>query len=216
MMNKGTVSVGAKWEEVKDSIFVGVVNSERNQMNFDEGKIFHYDWEGLSFFCMLRQERENGMRFVHINQAMMKTWGCTFHMIFEQGIKNTEDESEIIGIDQLIVQLLGEEAVDGVGNLGEPIFPMYVFTNKMRVLGAAGAFLGSKVKELSKQLESNLFILPSSIHEAILIPDTGKMSVEEFSEMVREINLEQVPEEERLADDIYYYNRALGIFDRVS
>ena len=216
MMNKGTVSVGAKWEEVKDSIFVGVVNSERNQMNFDEGKIFHYDWEGLSFFCMLRQERENGMRFVHINQAMMKTWGSTFHMIFEQGIKNTEDESEIIGIDQLIVQLLGEEAVDGVGNLGEPIFPMYVFTNKMRVLGAAGAFLGSKVKELSKQLESNLFILPSSIHEAILIPDTGKMSVEEFSEMVREINLEQVPEEERLADDIYYYNRALGIFDRVS
>ena len=216
MMNKGTVSVGAKWEEVKDAIFVGVANSERNQINFDEGKILHYDWEGLSFFCMLRQARGNETRFVHINQLMRKTWGCTFHMILEQGIRNTEDESEIIGIDQLIVQLLGEEAVDGVGNLGEPIFPLYVFTNKMRVLGAAGAFLGSKVKELSKQLESNLFILPSSIHEAILIPDTGKMSVEEFSEMVREINLEQVPEEERLADDIYYYNRALGIFDRVS
>ena len=216
MMNKGTVSVGAKWEEVKDSIFVGVANSERNQMNFDEGKILHYDWEGLSFFGMLRQERGNEMRFVQINQLMMKTWGCTLHMILEQGIRNTEDESEIIGIDQLILQLLGEGALDGVGNLGEPIFPMYVFTNKMRVLGAAGAFLGSKVKELSKQLESNLFILPSSIHEAILIPDTGKMSVEEFSEMVREINLEQVPEEERLADDIYYYNRELGIFDRVS
>lgn len=214
MMNKGTVSVGAKWEEVKDSIFVGVVNSERNQMNLDEGKILHYDWEGLSFFCMLRQERENGMRFVHINQLMMKTWGCTFHTIFEQGIKNTEDESVIIEMEQLILQLLGEETLNE--NLGEPMFPMYVFTNKMRVLGAAGAFFGSKVKELSKQLESNLFILPSSIHEAILIPDSGKMSVEEFSEMVREINLEQVPEEERLADDIYYYNRALGIFDRVS
>ena len=73
MMNKGTVSVGAKWEEVKDSIFVGVANSERNQMNFDEGKIPHYDWEGLSFFCMLRQERGNEMRFVQINQLMMKT-----------------------------------------------------------------------------------------------------------------------------------------------
>lgn len=214
MMNKGTVSVGAKWEEVKDSIFVGVVNSERNQMNLDEGKILHYDWEGLSFFCMLRQERGNEMRFVHINQVMMKTWGCTFHMIFEQGIKNTEDESVIIEMEQLILQLLGEETLNE--NLGEPMFPMYVFTNKMRVLGAAGAFFGGKVKELSKQLESNLFILPSSIHEAILIPDSGKMSVEEFSEMVREINLEQVPEEERLADDIYYYNRALGIFDRVS
>lgn len=214
MMNKGTVSVGAKWEEVKESIFVGVVNSERNQMNFDEGKILHYDWEGLSFFCMLRQERGNEMRFVHINQVMMKTWGCTFHMIFEQGIKNTEDESVIIEMEQLILQLLGEETLNE--NLGEPMFPMYVFTNKMRVLGAAGAFFGGKVKELSKQLESNLFILPSSIHEAILIPDSGKMSVEEFSEMVREINLEQVPEEERLADDIYYYNRALGIFDRVS
>lgn len=216
MMNKGTVSVGAKWEEVKDAIFVGVANSERNQINFDEGKILHYDWEGLSFFCMLRQERGNETRFVHINQLMMKTWGCTFHMILEQGIRNMEDESEIIGIDQLILQLLGEGALDGVENLGEPIFPMYVFTNKMRVLGAAGAFWGSKVKELSKQLESNLFILPSSIHEAILIPDSGKMSVEQFSEMVREINLDQVPEEERLADDIYYYNRALGIFDRVS
>lgn len=214
MMNKGTVSVGAKWEEVKDSIFVGVANSERNQMNFDEGKILHYDWEGLSFFCMLRQERENGMRFVHINQVMMKTWGCTFHMILEQGIRNTEDESEIIGIDQLIVQLLGEEALNE--NSGEPLFPMYVFTNKMRVLGAAGAFFGNKVKELAKKLEANLFILPSSIHEAILIPDTGKVSVEEFSEMVREINQKQVPEGEMLADDIYYYNRERRMFDKVS
>ena len=214
MMNKGTVSVGAKWAEVKDSIFVGVANSERNQMNFDEGKILHYDWEGLSFFCMLRQERGNETRFVHINQVMMKTWGCTFHMIFKQGIKNTEDESVIIEMEQLILQLLGEEALNE--NLGEPLFPMYVFTNKMRVLGAAGAFFGNKVKELAKKLEANLFILPSSIHEAILIPDTGKVSVEEFSDMVREINREQVPEGEILADDIYYYNREQGIFDRVS
>lgn len=214
MMNKGTVSVGAKWEEVKDSIFVGVANSERNQMNFDEGKILHYDWKGVSFFCMLRQERGNETRFIHINQVMMKTWGCTFHMILEQGIKNTEDESEIIEMDQLILQLLGEETLNE--NLGEPLFPMYVFTNKMRVLGAAGAFFGNKVKKLAKRLEANLFILPSSIHEAILIPDTGKVSVEEFSEMVREINREQVPEGEMLADDIYYYNRERRMFDRVS
>ena len=47
------------WEKVKDSVFVSVVNQEKQQTFLEEGRIPCYHWEGLSFFCRLK-EYNNG------------------------------------------------------------------------------------------------------------------------------------------------------------
>ena len=58
-----------------------------------------------------------------------------------------------------------------------------------------------------KKLGGDLYILPSSVHEVILIPKTKDLSVKELNEMVCEINSSQVPTEDVLADCIYEYSR---------
>ena len=63
------------------------------------------------------------------------------------------------------------------------------------------------IEEFSNRIKSNLYILPSSIHEVILIPFNEDFSVEELKEMVKEINTTKVPDNEILSDSVYIYQR---------
>ena len=68
----------------------------------------------------------------------------------------------------------------------------------------AGEFSG-----LAQELGSDLYILPSSIHEILLLPvSAGKP--EELAEIVKEVNRTQVQPEERLSDSVYLYDRKSG------
>ena len=88
----------------------------------------------------------------------------------------------------------------------EPM-PMYVLTNKEKYFGAACIFYPDVLKQISEKLEDNLYILPSSIHECIIIPASGEYTRKSLSEMVTEINGTQVEETEVLSDHVYYYDR---------
>ena len=88
----------------------------------------------------------------------------------------------------------------------EPM-PMYVLTNKEKYFGAACIFYPDVLKQISEKLEDNLYILPSSIHECIIIPASGEYTRKSLSEMVTEINGTQVEETEVLSDYVYYYDR---------
>lgn len=87
---------------------------------------------------------------------------------------------------------------------------MYVLSNRDRVFGASALLYSNSMKQLAGKLDKNLIILPSSVHEVILVPDDGMTEKEFYKEMVREVNDTQVDPEERLSYNIYYYDRVLG------
>lgn len=84
---------------------------------------------------------------------------------------------------------------------------MYVLTNQKRTMGAAVILYEGLLKKLSEEWESNIFILPSSIHECILIPEREGLLQKNLEEMVRTVNETQLSQEERLSDRVYYYSR---------
>ena len=85
--------------------------------------------------------------------------------------------------------------------------PMYVLTNQQRFLGACCILYDNVLKEIANRLNCDLYILPSSIHEVILMPATVTESVRALSQMVCDINQSEVAAEEILSDHIYYYHR---------
>jgi len=85
---------------------------------------------------------------------------------------------------------------------------MYVLTNQQRFLGACCILYDDVLKEIAERLDSDLYILPSSIHEVILMPVTVTESVPALSQMVCDINQSEVSAEEILSDHIYYYHRS--------
>lgn len=87
---------------------------------------------------------------------------------------------------------------------------MYVLTNVGRICGAANLADTDLLQRFAEEQGSNLIILPSSIHELILIPEHGGEAGEKrlwFQAMVREVNETQVDAEDILSDSIYYFDR---------
>ena len=85
--------------------------------------------------------------------------------------------------------------------------PMYVATNHSKIFGAAVMCYPNTIKEFAERMESDLFILPSSTHEVIIIVPRQVENLTELKEMVYEVNRTQLSPEEVLSDSVYFYNR---------
>ena len=73
--------------------------------------------------------------------------------------------------------------------------------------GAACLLYDDLLKDFSEKHASDFYILPSSVHEVLLLPAEGRKEDESLSAMVREVNRTQLSAEEFLSDHVYYYSR---------
>ena len=81
---------------------------------------------------------------------------------------------------------------------------MYVATNEQCSLGAAVMRYPDFREKVWGMIGEGFYILPSSIHEVILVPESFGMEPERMQEMVKEINQIGVAPEEVLSDSVYY------------
>ncbi len=83
---------------------------------------------------------------------------------------------------------------------------MQVLSNRQRVHGAACMIYPGVLGAAAKQAQENLYILPSSIHEVILMPQSEVDDIQCVRNMIREVNRTQVEPEEILSDNLYFYH----------
>ncbi len=82
-----------------------------------------------------------------------------------------------------------------------------VATNNRKVQGSAVILYPGLLKEVAEKYNSNFYIIPSSIHETILLPERFTPGIEELRSMIREVNNSCVPDEDFLSNSVYYYDR---------
>lgn len=84
---------------------------------------------------------------------------------------------------------------------------MYICITKARRRGAAGIFSMELIRKQAEELGCDFYILPSSLHEVILMREDMAPEMDILEDMVRDINRTQVLAEDYLSDSIYYYDR---------
>lgn len=90
-------------------------------------------------------------------------------------------------------------------------FPMYVLTNTERLNGASSLLYEGQMEKIAAELGKDYYVLPSSIHEVIIMPKNEKGTDENYlSQMVDEINHEQLAREEILSNHAYLYHADTG------
>lgn len=129
--------------------------------------------------------------------------------IFLKAIKGTQEqvgvklhtiESVLFGYDE--PNLLAE----GLGVV-KPSF--MVLTTNDGFLGAVALFLPNMQERLAEVVGGNYWVLPSSVHEVLIVPDRGE-GAEQLAAMVRDINASEVPENEQFGNRVLYYDREKG------
>lgn len=119
-------------------------------------------------------------------------------------MKNREHAEELFS-DDWIEELL-EQMTDSFRPEGERI-PMFVLTNKQKLQGAACMLYPGVLKSFGERIGQDFYVLPSSVHEVILVPAMPGTGPEMLRDIVSDINRTQVAPDEVLADSVYFYSR---------
>ncbi|MBE5921459.1 MAG: hypothetical protein E7269_01705 [Lachnospiraceae bacterium] len=130
------------------------------------------------------------------------------HLNFKSGLSESTHLRETLDEDDEKIEQLVDYVVQRVTLESET--NMFVLTNERRFCGAAVMLYSKLLHKIAMRLGKDLLIIPSSIHEVIIMPDRGEYSIEELSNFVRNINEEAVEQEERLTNHIYIYRRKNG------
>ena len=109
--------------------------------------------------------------------------------------------------------LVGEDVMGNICPKSEDEVMMYVITNEQGINGATVMLYQEEFQQLAAKLGGKLYILPSSIHELILIPFEEDVDEVKLAQLVQEVNQNQVPLEEVLSNHIYLYDSETRTFE---
>ena len=100
----------------------------------------------------------------------------------------------------------------GMQSMGpsSPSESVYVLTNPSGIDGAAAILSDKAMREARNMIGEDFLILPSSRHEVLLVPRSSDMSIQELTDMVREVNRTVVDTKDLLSDHVYRYNSRSG------
>lgn len=204
------------YEQAKNNIVYQLVNYDKNAARLsDIPHIRHLDL-AVVFCCMLRLE-SGQTASVLIKNEHLNLWQTDVETIKKQAYSNTPRllPAYIQPITDAIRDLMesNQDLKRLLPLLSENTAPpLYVLTNETQMCGAACMLYPSLLAEFSESVGKDLYILPSSIHEVLLLPTDTRCADEALCALVRSVNSEQLPPTQQLSDTVYYYSRTTGSF----
>ena len=187
------------FDSIKDRLIYKIVNFDMNRELLEH--VPYVSWNDLAIvFCCVLEGGENGYATVLVRNEHLKMWDIDRDELYDLARENTPRimSDELKTIDEVLPHMFLTPAPD-----------MYILSNEHRVFGATCMLYSAHLKEVADSHSGGIYILPSSIHEVILMPEKCACDEDYMREMIREINSTEVDLEDRLSDNLYYYDRDL-------
>lgn len=147
------------------------------------------------------------LNILWFNQELLNALGLTKEELKNRAMSNLEKQYTVEDIETLLEKLLGHPFTE----LPDSKMTMLVATNRNRVNGAAVMLSNQILSEAKNKLGGKVVILPSSVHEVIIVKHSNIMTLQELYKMVCEINQEAVSPQDFLSDNIYTWSKEEGL-----
>lgn len=206
MVNAPGVNVKAQlldYEQVKDKLIVCAANTNRNQEWLNE--VPHETVGDISLYVRIIVSRDgNGLGTAKVNDQMLEHYDITREELLSQAWTSMKENNPALFrdmadtlLDMGMPEVLVEEAR---GN-------MYTLQTNDKIHGAAYGFNKDSLDAICSELEERtVFVLPSSINEVIIVPESKMDDPSRLSAMVCEVNDSSVPPEDFLSNNAYTYD----------
>ncbi|WP_324824872.1 DUF5688 family protein [Sinanaerobacter sp. ZZT-01] len=204
------------YEQIKDRIVVQIINRDMNQMLLKEAFSKSIDHTDLAAVLKIPvHEDDHSSATIRVTKELMERWKLDSEVVYQDALKNTVKAypAQITTLQSVIGEMMFPPSMfSNEVNWEMPevcemkSYEPYVLTTPSKQYGAATLLYPEVLQQISDNAQSNLFILPSSVHELLLMRDTGEVNAAELQAMVMGVNQEAVPPEEQLSDEVYYYD----------
>lgn len=189
-----------KYDRVKDRLALGLVNYEKNK-DLLENCVYRRFLD-LALICRIMMPSEDGhMHAARVSKSLLETWDISEKALFKQAKKSMlqSDPPILRPLRNMLSEVTGQEVAGSDAN------QLYVLTTQTGIAGASALLLSGCTGKLAKELDRDILVLPSSIHEVLLLPDWGSWEVEALRKIVTDVNHTVVGKEDYLSDNVYRY-----------
>lgn len=184
------------YECVRSRIVYKLVNAQQNERFLEQVPHLRLLDLAVVFYVMIAEETFQNCS-VLIRNAHLDLWKIPITELYESARRNTPI------LCPYILRPL-EDFADGGEEL--PDCRTLVLTNRQGVNGAAALLYPQLPKIIGEKVGGNYFLLPSSIHEFLIVPEMEGISAEQLARIVCEVNRTEVSPEDVLSDGIYYFD----------
>ena len=195
------------FDKMKEKIVLKVINTERNLDLLEQVPNLEMEGLGLSvvfYVSLMTGEQSAG---ILIKNEHLKLWEKTVSDLLTVAEVNT-NRMHAFTIKSM------NEVLSGMFGFEEDLIPddvpaLYVLTDKHNTFGASQLYLKDKIREFAEKNNCDVYILPSSVHELLLLrADFPNVEPEYLKEMVCEVNATEVSDEDFLCDGAYKFELA--------
>ena len=202
---KFNVDKFTNWEQVKENLIICL-----RQPTSEECTDIKRAWFDMEMYVRALVETTlEDMTTVTVRPEHMKMWEVSEDELFNIAIENTKHRTIIKTMKQAMLERAPKEEREF---LEACIGPMpdnnYIVSNREMQYGASAFLDIETIKAIAEKHESDVYIIPSSIHEILLYVDNVGMTIDDINEMVRSTNESCVEPSERLSNHAYKYHRA--------
>lgn len=199
------INISINWEDVKEKIFLHLVNYEKNKANIERKAYFKFLDLAILLYCDCTEWGCDGF---YVSKKQIFMWHQDINDIYQAALENTccKGNTLVTPVLDLFPEELVYKTQNGIDIVDEEK-EMIVLTNQSLSFGAAMLLNMPELKKLSDLLDSDLYLLPSSIHEIIAIRSDQNIDVSRLAEVVNEVNNDVLEPGEYLSDHVYYFDR---------
>ncbi len=211
---EGIEDITFEFDKCSDKIICRLVSKERNKSMLDMIPYIPFLDMVITFHYIVIDDA-SGLGSVRVTNAMLDMWGVTTKNLYNIAIQNTMRmfPKVFCSMKSMLGSMLNDdekellpEGIFEDENNGEP----YVLTNLKGINGAAVMVYPGCMDEISNMIGGDFYILPSSIHEVLIVADDGMLSASELINMVCDVNEKCVLPDEILSDGVYRYSVEKG------
>ena len=220
------------YAKARDRVAYKLVHAGRNEALLEEVPHIPFLDLAVVFYCLMENAACGDPATVLIYSSQVELWGIAPDTLYADAMRNTprmlpqcvRDIREVLGqIDEDITHIAaagnagkdpapaGEAADGGCPFTDEAgAFPILVVSNQKNLFGAACILYEDLLAAIADRMRTDLIILPSSVHEVLILPSRDRSCYPMTHQIVKDVNSAALLPDEILSDHAYYYSRQTG------
>lgn len=212
------ISFVTDFDQAKENIVPRLINAEENKELLADRPHMIMDDLAVTYHLQMG-ENENGNMSVAITNAILDIYGISQEELHDVAVANLEEKSPATfrGMSEVMKEMMlpdvmnnmdldREEAIAFIEQMTPDDEKMYVLSNDQKLNGAAVILNEKAMEDITEKIGGDFYVLPSSIHELLIVPKEEGMELADLEAMVQEVNATQVAPEDKLSDHVYEYD----------
>lgn len=194
------------FEKVRELVCHKLVNFKANKALLEDIPYIRY-LDFAIIYCVYYKDDEIGSGSILIHNSHLEAWGCTTQDLARLAEENTPRlyPLAVSTMENVLQECMAD--TEELPPIEEIPIPMHIMTNTEKANGAITILYQNALKNFAERIHSDVVILPSSVHEVILLPLREDDDFREFRNMVCEVNRSGLAREDFLSDNVYLYRR---------